>query len=124
MILAPLVRGRKGEFKKEIDGLRQGGYSRARIDGEMTSLDEEIKLDNTNTVGGIREFEVQCLGIIFSLRQSLARLFIVGFGLDNRNREIAGISQQIICFFCLPRLGVPRTKNTRPSVKMRSSAME
>lgn len=45
MILAPIVRGRKGEFKKEIDGLRQGGFSRVRIDGEMTSLDEEIRLD-------------------------------------------------------------------------------
>ncbi len=45
MILSPLVRGRKGEFKKEIENLRQGGYTRARIDGEMISLDDEIKLD-------------------------------------------------------------------------------
>ncbi|MBS1812784.1 MAG: excinuclease ABC subunit UvrA [Acidobacteria bacterium] len=45
MILAPLVRGRKGEFKKEIENLRTSGFTRARIDGEMLSLDDEIKLD-------------------------------------------------------------------------------
>jgi excinuclease ABC subunit A len=45
MILAPLVRGRKGEFKKELDSLRDGGFTRARVDGEMVSLDDEIKLD-------------------------------------------------------------------------------
>lgn len=45
MILAPLVRGRKGEFRKELEKMQRGGFSRARIDGEMRSLDEEIKLD-------------------------------------------------------------------------------
>ena len=46
MVLAPIVRGRKGEFKKELDKLIQHGYSRARIDGELRNIaDEEIKLD-------------------------------------------------------------------------------
>ena len=45
MILAPLVRGRKGEFKKELEKLNKDGFIRARIDGEMRQLDEEIKLD-------------------------------------------------------------------------------
>ncbi len=45
MILAPIVRGRKGEFKKEILKLRQDGFIRARVDGEILPLDEEIKLD-------------------------------------------------------------------------------
>ncbi len=45
MILAPIVRGRKGEFKKELEKLRTSGFTRARIDGEMRSLDEEIALD-------------------------------------------------------------------------------
>ncbi len=46
MVLAPMVRGRKGEFKKELDKLVQQGYSRARIDGELRQIaDEEIKLD-------------------------------------------------------------------------------
>ncbi|HEV8524824.1 MAG TPA: excinuclease ABC subunit UvrA, partial [Terriglobales bacterium] len=45
MVLAPIVRGRKGEFKKELDKLAQQGFSRARIDGELRYLDEDIKLD-------------------------------------------------------------------------------
>jgi excinuclease ABC subunit A len=45
MVLAPMVRGRKGEFKKELEKLAQQGFTRARIDGELRSLDEEIKLD-------------------------------------------------------------------------------
>src|SRR5437763_1818385 len=45
MILAPVVRGRKGEFRKELEKLHKDGFVRARIDGEMRQLDEEIKLD-------------------------------------------------------------------------------
>ncbi|MGI8849822.1 MAG: excinuclease ABC subunit UvrA, partial [Pyrinomonadaceae bacterium] len=45
MILAPMVRGRKGEFKKELEKLHKDGFIRARIDNELRALDEEIKLD-------------------------------------------------------------------------------
>jgi len=45
MILAPIVRGRKGEYKKELEKLAKQGFVRARIDGVMRSLDEEITLD-------------------------------------------------------------------------------
>src|SRR5574338_1085957 len=45
MVLAPIVRGRKGEFKKELEKLHKDGFLRARIDGEMRQLDEEIALD-------------------------------------------------------------------------------
>ncbi|MFN2530665.1 MAG: excinuclease ABC subunit UvrA [Pyrinomonadaceae bacterium] len=45
MVLAPIVRGRKGEFKKELEKLAKDGFLRARVDGELLSLDEEIKLD-------------------------------------------------------------------------------
>ena len=44
-VLAPIARGRKGEFKKELAALRQKGFTRARIDGETRSLDEDIVLD-------------------------------------------------------------------------------
>ena len=37
MVLAPIVRGRKGEFKKELEKLVQHGFIRARIDGELRS---------------------------------------------------------------------------------------
>jgi excinuclease ABC subunit A len=45
MILAPIVRGRKGEFKKELEKLAQHGFTRARIDGELRNLDEDVALD-------------------------------------------------------------------------------
>jgi excinuclease ABC subunit A len=44
-VMAPVVRGRKGEFKKELQALRQRGFTKARIDGQFRSLDEDIKLD-------------------------------------------------------------------------------
>jgi len=44
-VLAPIVRGRKGEFKKELAGLRTRGYTKARIDGQFRSLEENITLD-------------------------------------------------------------------------------
>jgi excinuclease ABC subunit A len=45
MILAPVVRGRKGEYKKELEKYFKQGYTRARIDGEMLGLEDEIPLD-------------------------------------------------------------------------------
>src|SRR3989475_3220560 len=44
-VLAPLVRGRKGEFKKELAALRARGFTKARIDGQFRSLEEDIALD-------------------------------------------------------------------------------
>ena len=44
-VLAPIVRGRKGEFKKDLAALRARGFTRVRVDGELKSLDEDIKLD-------------------------------------------------------------------------------
>jgi excinuclease ABC subunit A len=44
-VLAPIVRGRKGEFKKELQSLRTRGFTKARIDGQTRSLEEEITLD-------------------------------------------------------------------------------
>ena len=44
-VLAPIVRGRKGEFKKELAALRARGFTKARIDGQFRSLEEDISLD-------------------------------------------------------------------------------
>lgn len=44
-ILAPLVRGRKGEYQKMIEDIRRQGYVRIKIDGKLHDLAEEIKLD-------------------------------------------------------------------------------
>ena len=44
-VLAPIVRGRKGEFKKDLAALRAKGFTKVRVDGEFRSLDEDIRLD-------------------------------------------------------------------------------
>ena len=45
IVMAPVVRGRKGEFAKFFEDLVKEGFSRVRIDGEMHRLDEGLKLD-------------------------------------------------------------------------------
>src|SRR5271157_3805582 len=45
MILAPIVRGRKGEFRKLFEQLAAEGFVRVRVDKQLRQLDEEIKLD-------------------------------------------------------------------------------
>ena len=44
-LLAPMIRGRKGEYKKELNQLRKEGFTRVVIDGQMRELAEEIELD-------------------------------------------------------------------------------
>jgi excinuclease ABC subunit A len=44
-ILAPIVRGRKGEYRKELLDMRRAGYVRARIDGQLVDLGNDITLD-------------------------------------------------------------------------------
>lgn len=44
-VLAPIVRGRKGEYQKELAALRQKGFSRVRIDSEILDLSQNIALD-------------------------------------------------------------------------------
>lgn len=45
LVTAPVARGKKGEFKKELESFRKAGYPRVKIDGTVYSLDEEITLD-------------------------------------------------------------------------------
>ena len=44
-IYSPMVRGKKGEYRKELDELRRDGFVRVRIDGQLRDLGDEIKLD-------------------------------------------------------------------------------
>ncbi|MFZ9668746.1 MAG: excinuclease ABC subunit UvrA, partial [Solirubrobacterales bacterium] len=45
MVMAPVVRGRKGEYGKLLEGFRADGYTRVEVDGEMLMLEDEITLD-------------------------------------------------------------------------------
>ncbi len=44
-VLSPIVKGRKGEYKKELENIRKQGYVRVRIDGQIYDLSEEIKIE-------------------------------------------------------------------------------
>jgi excinuclease ABC subunit A len=44
-ILAPVIRGRKGQHEKVFDDIRKAGFARVRVDGEVRDLEEEIELD-------------------------------------------------------------------------------
>jgi len=45
LILAPIVRGRKGTYQAVLDEIRKGGFIRVRVDGQVYDLEDEIKLD-------------------------------------------------------------------------------
>ncbi len=45
MVLAPIVRGRKGEFRDLLDTLRGEGFTRVKVDGELRRLEEDLDLD-------------------------------------------------------------------------------
>ncbi|MDD5665779.1 MAG: excinuclease ABC subunit UvrA [Actinomycetota bacterium] len=44
-ILAPVVRGRKGEYSRLLSEVRRKGYARARVDGELVDLEDEVRLE-------------------------------------------------------------------------------
>ncbi len=44
-VMSPIVRGRKGEYVKELDNIRKSGFVRVRVDGSVFDLSEEIKMD-------------------------------------------------------------------------------
>ena len=45
IVLAPIVRGRKGHYRELFDNARKQGYVRARVDGEIVELDSGFKVD-------------------------------------------------------------------------------
>ena len=69
LVLAPLIRGEKGEFRDILDRLRREGFIRGRIDGVLRGLDEPIKLDkkSVHTIEAV----VDRLKITDSLRTRL-----------------------------------------------------
>jgi excinuclease ABC subunit A len=86
MVMAPLVRGRKGEFKADLARLVQQGYVRARIDGELRHLDEEIdaiQLDKrkNHTIEVVVDRLLVKPGIEKRLEQSVATAMKFGNGL-------------------------------------------
>jgi excinuclease ABC subunit A len=92
MVLAPIVRGRKGEFKKELEKLSEHGFSRARIDGELVNLQEdaniqldkrknhtiEVVVDRLLVKPGIEQRLEMSVGLAMKLAGGLVLVAVVG----------------------------------------------
>jgi excinuclease ABC subunit A len=82
-ILAPIVRGRKGTYQKELEDVQKQGYVRVRIDGEMRELEDEIELDRykQHTIEVVVDRLVQKEGLDRRLSDSIETALKLGKGL-------------------------------------------
>jgi excinuclease ABC subunit A len=83
MILAPIVRGRKGAYRKELEKLAQDGFSRVRINGELVPLDETPVLDKrkNHTIEVVVDRLLVKQGVASRLEQSIATSLKLAQGL-------------------------------------------
>ncbi len=105
VILAPLVRGRKGEHAHVFDSLREKGYVRVMVDGEMRDLSEEIKLDKkkSHEILSVVDRLVIKEGVRTRVAESVEAALQLGEGLvlvqdENGRRE--NFSQELACIEC------------------------
>lgn len=109
-LLAPLVRDRKGEYKKELLDLRKAGFARVRVDGEMRDLGEDIVLKKTqkHTIDVVVDRLIVKPGIEKRLADSLETAFRYGGDLVRVERQEAKdapttehlFSQKLACPDC------------------------
>jgi excinuclease ABC subunit A len=111
-VLAPLVRGRKGEFKKELESLRTRGFTKARIDGQFRSLEDDIRLDRrkNHTIEVVVDRLIVRSGIERRLTESietalqLANEIVVINGLDEGDRLFSRRMACVNCGISVPEL--------------------
>jgi excinuclease ABC subunit A len=104
-VLAPIVRGRKGEFKKELAALRTRGFTKVRIDGQLLALEDDIKLDRrrNHTIEVVVDRLVLKPGIERRLTESveialnLADDIVIINTLDGGDRLF---SRRLACTYC------------------------
>ncbi|MEE9614551.1 MAG: excinuclease ABC subunit UvrA [Thermodesulfobacteriota bacterium] len=107
VILSPIVRGRKGEYRKELSGLLREGYTKVKIDGEMMSLEETIALDKRkkHTIEVVIDRVVVKEGVMGRLADSLevaARLSggLVKVDVGGRSRTRLFFNEKLSCTSC------------------------
>jgi excinuclease ABC subunit A len=115
-ILSPVVRGKKGEFQKELKKLQKEGFVRVRVDGEIRELGEDIVLDRNKRhevdvvvdrlviKDGIRKRLRDSLEIAASLSDGLVRLDVAG------GEEIL-FSEKYACISCGISMPEPAPRN-------------
>ncbi len=107
-LLAPVVRGRKGEHAKLLEQARRSGYVRVRIDGNMYELSEEISLDKNSKHNieivvdrlvvkpGIEKRLTDSMETVLQLANGLGQVEVLGDG----KPEILSFSQSFSCPDC------------------------
>ncbi|MEW5921938.1 MAG: excinuclease ABC subunit UvrA [Bacillota bacterium] len=104
-VMAPLVRGRKGEYSSLFQELRKRGYVRVRVDGEIRELDEELTLDKNrkHTIEAVVDRLALHEGIASRLADSLETALDLGDGLvtvlTGEEGELA-FSSNFACLDC------------------------
>ena len=101
-VLAPIAKGKKGEFQKELEGASKSGYSRVRIDGIVYDLSEKIKLEKNikHNIEIIVDRLVMKEGITSRLTDSLESAFSLTEGtvvIDVIGGEERLFSQNFAC---------------------------
>ncbi len=109
-VLAPIVRQRKGEYRKELGDLRKAGFVRVRVDGELRDLADEISLDRKrkHTIEvlvdrlvmreGIATRLADSLGVAFQQGDDVVQIAVLGVG--DEIREELLFSQLFACTDC------------------------
>ena len=105
MVLAPVVEGRKGEYQALFKDLVRQGYSRARVDGEVLPLDEDIRLDRyyQHTIEVVVDRLVRREGIGERLTQSIETALGLAEGkamVDVIDGPTLSFSQHLACDRC------------------------
>ena len=104
-LLAPVIRGKKGEHLKVLDEIRKDGYVRVRVNGETRELAEEIKLDRNkkHTIEAVIDRVVVKDSIARRLAESLETALKLGEGLVtvnvNSEKELT-FSENFACVDC------------------------
>ncbi|MHC1759457.1 MAG: excinuclease ABC subunit UvrA [Negativicutes bacterium] len=104
-LLAPVIRGKKGEHQKVLDEIRKDGYVRVRVDGEIRELSEEIKLDRNkkHMIEAVIDRIVVKDSIARRLAESLETALKLGEGLvtvDVNNEKELTFSENFACVDC------------------------
>jgi len=89
-ILAPIVRGRKGEYKKELVEIGKAGYVRVRVDGQMYEVTDDIPMDRykMHTIEVIVDRIVSKAGIDRRLADSIENALKMGKGMVTLSYEL------------------------------------
>jgi excinuclease ABC subunit A len=104
-VLAPLVRGRKGEYRKELDELRRQGYTRVRVDAQVRELAEQIDLDKmkNHTIEAVIDRLVIKRGIEKRLADSIETAMHLADGIvtiDTLDGSELVFSERFACIAC------------------------